>query len=400
MQQTPSASNSSATTSNWPSCARSLEGNRLVRTIDWRQRDLQVTPRSLLRLHLPARVPLHGELVPGLRVDLVPQSHQDRLPVPRSFHRRPEQAIGAIRDQRLHRPALDLGDEHPCADAVVGVDLHPLLLLNDGVSIAEGAGGGLEGDEGHAGLIAVPRLGLDSAEGQDGRRMFSVLGALEPTRVVLDALAQAGPCQVACELAEMADHGALVVEVGADDLDNLPAVVAQPSADQAVLLGGLRVAVDVVAEAVEVDAHALVGVVVVGAVGDVGSSGADRAIEAELPAAGAFLEAGRLEQMPQLALTLVDRVGAFVRLLRGLQRGDRVRLGEAGTPGGQALGGEVAVEMLVVVGVAEGLQAVDARGVTDRGAVLHHLAGDGGDRLEALADLVQEARGAGHGVPE
>jgi hypothetical protein len=77
-----------------------------------------------------------------------------------------------------------------------------------------------------------------------------------------------------------------------------------------------------------------------------------------------------------------------------------VRLHEPPAPSLESLRGDGPVEELVVVAVAEGLQAVDARRGAGRRATVHHRARRGNDVAEAFDDLVKEARTARHRVPE
>ncbi len=71
---------------------------------------------------------------------------------------------------------------------------------------------------------------------------------------------------------------------------------------------------DVLAHAVEVDAHALILVMGWAAVDDVRGGGPDGAADIDLFAAGAFAEAGPFEQVPEPPLCVVDRLAnAFLR---------------------------------------------------------------------------------------
>ena len=56
----------------------------------------------------------------------------------------------------------------------------------------------------------------------------------------------------------MALHSPLIVEVARRNLDHVPVVVPKPSANGAVPIRGRGIAVEMAAEAVEVDADALV----------------------------------------------------------------------------------------------------------------------------------------------
>src|SRR5690606_10422616 len=75
---------------------------------------------------------------------------------------------------RLHRAALDAGDEHAGAQLAVRPDRDPLelVLVREASRIAEVPRGGLEGDEGDAGPVAV----LWARTHELGSRMRAVPG--------------------------------------------------------------------------------------------------------------------------------------------------------------------------------------------------------------------------------
>ena len=73
---------------------------------------------------------------------------------------------------------------------------------------------------------------------------------------------------------------------------------------------------------------------------------------------------------------------------------------QARSPGVESFERQLSIQMPVVEGVAEGLQAVDARGLTGRGAILNDLACDLDNFLEAGANLIEKTRPARHRIPE
>jgi len=90
----------------------------------------------------------------------------------------------------------------------------------------------------------------------------------------------------------MARHGAFVFEVAHGDFDHFVAVVPQPAADALILFRGCRIAVEMTAQAVQIDAHAFVLVVVRRTVNDIRGSRSNRAVEPDLPAADSLFETG------------------------------------------------------------------------------------------------------------
>ena len=72
----------------------------------------------------------------------------------------------------------------------------------------------------------------------------------EPVGVVPHRPSQVVGSEVAGELADVAHHGTLVVEVAHRDLDDVVPIVPEPGADLSVTLGGRRVAMEMAAQAV------------------------------------------------------------------------------------------------------------------------------------------------------
>ena len=80
----------------------------------------------------------------------------------------------------------------------------------------------------------------------------------------------------------MAGHGPYVIKVAGSDLNDVVVVVPQPSSNQLIAFRGFGVAVEVVAQPVQVDAYALVIFVVIPPVNDVRCRCSDRPVENKL----------------------------------------------------------------------------------------------------------------------
>ena len=122
--------------------------------------------------------------------------------------------------------------------------------------------------------------------------------------------------------------------------------------------------------------------------------------EADLFAPHALAEPGREQQVTQLDLGVVDG--------RRVLSGRRGRLlprylvveCEPPSPVVEPFVSHPAIEMPMVVGVAERLQAIDAGRLVAAGAGAGHRAGCVDDLREAFAQLVEQSRPAGHGIPQ
>ena len=95
----------------------------------------------------------------GFGIDGVAELHQHGLALPRALHRRPEQGVRAVGDQRLHGAAGDLRDEHARPQPARGVDRHPLpvILGRHRLLTAERAGGHRQRHQRNAGYVAFLR---------------------------------------------------------------------------------------------------------------------------------------------------------------------------------------------------------------------------------------------------
>ena len=109
---------------------------------------------------------------------------------------------------------------------------------------------------------------------RDVVRMLLVgdLGRGKPGWIVPDRLRPLLAHEDPCKTEEVPRHGVSVQELTRWDLENLIVAGAKLVADGTVFRGGLRVSVDVLAEAVEVDADAGVAVVAVEVDVDAGAS--------------------------------------------------------------------------------------------------------------------------------
>ena len=133
----------------------------------------------------------------------------------------------------------------------------------------------------------------------------------------------------------------------------------------------------------------------------VGRRGAQGAVQPNLLAAPAFRETGPQQQSTELGLGGVDGDGATARKSRVRLTGRNVVLPrQVAPPLVEALDCVSAVEEAVVVGVAEGLEAVGARRFAQGGALADDLPGRRDHVSKAVADPLQEAGAAGHRVPE
>lgn len=116
------------------------------------------------------------------------------------------------------------------------------------------------------------------------------------------------------------------------------------------------------------------GIVVLGPIDDVGRRCAERPVQTDLLAADSLTEPGSEQQVTQLDLRVVDRgrllLGRRVRLLPRYLMVD----GELLSPSTNPLADDHAIEVPVIPGVAEGLQAVDAGRLAVAGAGGCHLA--------------------------
>ena len=119
------------------------------------------------------------------------------------------------------------------------------------------------------------------------------------------------------------------------------------------------VAVQVAAQAVEVDAHSLIRFVVRTAIDHIGGRGPQRSVEANLFVAHSFAEPGGEQQMAQAGLRIVDRLRVLAGLLCWLEGRDVMSEPEARAPFVELLAGDLPIQEAVVVGVPEGLQAVN-----------------------------------------
>ena len=104
----------------------------------------------------------------------------------------------------------------------------------------------------------------------------------------------------------MAHHRLFVVQIVGGDFDHLEAVIAKPRADLAVPLGRFRIAVQMRTHPVQVDAHTLVRIVILGAIDHVRRRGPQRVIEPNLLVPHSFAEPGGEQQVTQLGLRVVD----------------------------------------------------------------------------------------------
>jgi len=98
-------------------------------------------------------------------------------------------------------------------------------------------------------------------------------------------------------------------------LNHVPAVVPEPRPDRPVAIGGRSAAVQVAAHPIEIDAHTLVWSMMRATVYDVRRRRADCGIEPKLLASDTFFEAGRLQQVSQPSLGLINGTRTGDRLL-------------------------------------------------------------------------------------
>ena len=112
---------------------------------------LEVDPRVAPGVAVPgllALVALYGVTLAGLWVGGITELDEDGLALARACDGGGEETIGAIRDAGLHPLAHDLGNEHPRAQSVLGVDRDPLpAVVVDVLGITKCTGGSLERDE-------------------------------------------------------------------------------------------------------------------------------------------------------------------------------------------------------------------------------------------------------------
>jgi len=95
----------------------------------------------------------------------------------------------------------------------------------------------------------------------------------------------------------MVRHGTPIEQVRVGNLNHFIARIPQLGTNLLVLLHGLRVAMKMIAEPVEVDTYALIGLVMISSVDDIGCRGPDGPIQHQLLPTGAFLEARSQEKM-------------------------------------------------------------------------------------------------------
>lgn len=144
------------------------------------------------------------------------------------------------------------------------------------------------------------------------------------------------------------------------------------------------------AQAVEVDADAFVLPVMRRPADDVRRRRADGSIELDLLTAHTLLKARCQQQVTQSTFDLVDRVSALRWRLGRLLGRNVVRQRQSPAPRRQLLRGQLAIKVLVIETVVEGLQAVDARRLAHRRAVVHDGRRCSHYLLETVANLVEK----------
>ena len=212
--------------------------------------------------------------------------------------------------------ADNLGDEHPRLQGMRRVDLDPIpIALLGALGIAEEACGHLQRHKGDARAIALILGRPNDLEGESRCVVLLFLSRRKPRPIVTNCRAEFVRPEVPGQPPEMSHHGTFIGQVADGDLDDVEAVVPKPASDLAVTFGGRLVAVQVAAQAVQIETDPFVLIVMISSVNDIRSRCADRSVQAELLSSRALLKSRGDQEMSQTALHFVDRMRALAGLL-------------------------------------------------------------------------------------
>jgi len=113
----------------------------------------------------------------------------------------------------------------------------------------------------------------------------------------------------------MASHSAFISKVAHGDFDHFIAIITQPSPNALIMFRRCRIPVEMAAQAVKIDAHAFILLVVRCMVDEIRRRRADSAVKADLPPSNPFFKTGSQQKMPYPPFRFIDRVGSFFRRL-------------------------------------------------------------------------------------